>query len=80
MANIMIADEYSNQRLIRAKPPKEYITIFSVTNSAIQESFKSHLVDEMMFENLASNNFLKFQSLRSIKILKTIENQTMAKK
>jgi len=80
VANIMIADEYSNQRLIRAKPPKEYITIFSEANSAIQESFKSHLVDEIIFNNLTSNDFSKFQSLRSIKILKTIEKQTLAQK
>lgn len=74
----MIADEYSNQRLIRAKPPKEYIAIFSETNSAIQESFKSHLVDEFIFNNLTKNDFAEFQSLRSIKILKTIENMAFA--
>lgn len=74
MANIMIADEYSNQRLIRAKSPKEYIAIFSEKNASIKELFKSHLVDESNFINLTNNDFLSFQKLRSTRILKSIEN------
>jgi hypothetical protein len=65
IANIMLADEYLNQRVIRASAPKDWVGQFSRKSSSLEDSFLTHLIGLEEMETLRSNAYPKFLTGRS---------------
>jgi len=65
IANIMLADEYLNQRVIKASAPKEWVGQFSRKSSSLEDSFLTHLIGCEGLEALQSNAYPKFLTVRS---------------
>jgi len=65
VANVMIAEEYLNQRVIRAKAPKDYIANFQSGNPQFTESLATHLIDESCLNALVKNDYNSFIKQRA---------------
>jgi hypothetical protein len=65
VGNIMIAEEYLNQRVIRAKSPKDYMTVFEEGNPTFRQSLMTHLIDEECLKALLANDYDKFINHRA---------------
>ncbi len=65
VANIMIAEEYLNQRVIRAKSPRDYMTAFSDGNPGFKDSLMTHLMDEECLDAMLANNYDAFIKCRA---------------
>lgn len=65
IANIMLADEYLNQRVIKASAPKDWVGQFSRNSSTLEESFLTHLIGSEGLKALQSNAYAKFLTDRS---------------
>ncbi len=65
IANIMIADEYLNQRVIKASAPKDWVGQFSHKSATLEESFLTHLIGSEELEALRSNSYPRFVAARS---------------
>ena len=74
VANIMIADEYLNQRVIRAKPPKEYMMILKQNNPFFANSLLTNLINEPCVNALTKNEHAQFVMHRAQKIVEIITN------
>jgi hypothetical protein len=73
VANIMIAEEYLNQRVIRAKSPKDYMTVFEEGNPGFRESLMTHLIDEECLKALLANDYDSFINHRAKLITEKIK-------
>ena len=73
IANIMVADEYLNQRVIRAKSPKDYMTTFKLSNPVFGGSLYSHLIDEECESALLKNDYDRFIQRRAQLIAEKIK-------
>jgi hypothetical protein len=60
ISNILLADEYLNQRVIRASAPKEWVGQFSRKSSSLEESFLTHLIGTGALNALQTNSYPKF--------------------
>ena len=73
VSNIMIAEEYLNQRVIRAKSPKEYMTTLAEVNPGFRESLMTHLIDEECLKALLANDYDSFINHRAKLIAEKIK-------
>ena len=71
IANIMLADEYLNQRVIKASAPKDWVGQFSRKSSSLEDSFLTHLIELDGLQALKSNAYPKFLAHRSALLHKT---------
>jgi hypothetical protein len=65
VANVMIAEEYLNQRVIRAKAPKEYMKTFEDANPGFRDSLKTHCIDDACLKALMKNDYNSFTNQRA---------------
>jgi len=75
IANITFVDDYLNKRIIRAKSPSIYIQEFKAQNPHIDETLKSHLIDDINEYGIpyAYDTFLEKRSERiAAEIIKRI--------
>lgn len=68
VANITLIDGYSNKHRIGKKPPSEYIGKFSEDNSQIENTLKSHLINDMKEFGINSDEYDVFIDKRSCEI------------
>lgn len=73
VANIMLAEEYLNQRVIRTKSPATYICSFAEENFSIQDSLATHLIYGECFNALQKNDYFTFINLRAQIITENIQ-------
>lgn len=71
--NITIVDDYLNKREIRAKPPSEYMSYFSKDNSDIEETMKTHLIDDLDKFGVWEDDFELFLKMRGERIVAEIQ-------
>ena len=73
LANITFIDDYLNKRIIKAKPPSKYILEeFAKKNPDIEETLKSHLIDDIDTFGITHNNYDDFLEKRSERIAREI--------
>ena len=73
IANITFVDDYLNKRVIKAKPPSEYILKdFKRQNPNIEETVKSHLIDDIDTYGIPNDDYEVFLEKRSEKIAEEI--------
>lgn len=73
LANITFVDDYLNKREIRAKPPSRYILEeFAKRNPDIEETLKSHLIDNIDDFGISNDDYDTFLEKRSEKIANEI--------
>ena len=73
LANITFVDDYLNKREIRAKPPSKYILQeFAKLNPNIEETLKSHLIDDINDFGIANDDYEIFLEKRSERIAEEI--------
>ena len=69
LANITFVDDYLNKREIRAKPPSKYILEeFAKLNSDIEETLKSHLIDDIKNFGITDDDYEIFLEKRSERV------------
>jgi len=68
IANITLIDGYSNKHRIGKKPPSEYIKNFSEDNSQMENTLKSHLINDVVDFGIASDDYEAFIDRRSHEI------------
>lgn len=73
LANITFVDDYLNKREIKAKPPSRYILDeFAKMNPNIDETLKSHLIDDIKEFGISNDDYDTFLEKRSEKIVNEI--------
>jgi len=65
MTNIMFADEHTNQKVILARAPSDYIADFRSRNPQLEETLATHLIDEACLKALLANDFETFSRRRA---------------
>jgi hypothetical protein len=70
--NITIVDDHLNKRAIRAKSPSDYMTGFRKTNQHLDETMKTHLIDDLDRFGVWTNNYEAFLQARGQKVLDEI--------
>lgn len=73
IANIMLADEYSNQRLIKSSAPKEWVARIAPKGSSLLDSFRAHLVSRDGLSALQNNAYPTFIASRSRQLFESVE-------
>jgi len=69
LTNITFVDDYLNKREIKAKPPSRYILEeFARMNPNINETLKSHLIDDIYEFGISTDDYDTFLEKRSEKI------------
>lgn len=68
IANITLIDGYSNKHKIGKKPPSEYISKFSEDNSQLENTLRSHLINDLVGFGIDSNDYSMFIDKRSSEI------------
>ncbi len=73
LANITFVDDYLNKRVIKAKPPSRYILEeFANENPRIDETLRTHLIDDIDEFGITNDDYEKFLDKRSEKIANEI--------
>lgn len=65
IANITLIDGYSNKHKIGKRAPNDYIGKFSEDNSQIDNTLKSHLIDDIKEFGVDANDYTLFIEKRS---------------
>lgn len=73
--NITIVDEYLNKGKIRAKAPSVYMRPFSEENDEIDETMKSHLIDDLDESGIWRNDYENFLDTRAKRVLEELEKR-----
>lgn len=68
ISNITLIDGYSNKHRIGKKPPSDYIGKFSEDNSQIENTLKSHLINDTKEFGIDSDDYDAFIDKRSFEI------------
>jgi len=73
LANITFVDDYLNKREIKAKPPSRYVLAeFAKMNPYIDETLKSHLIDDINDFGVSNDDYDAFLEKRCEKIVNEI--------
>jgi hypothetical protein len=67
--NITIVDDHLNKHTIKAKPPSEYMLHFIDTNVKLEETMKSHLVDDLDDFGIWDDDYERFIEKRGDRVL-----------
>ncbi len=73
--NITIVDDHLNKRTIRAKPPSEYMLKFVDTNAQLEETMKSHLIDDLDQFGIWNDNYEQFIEARGERVLQELKRR-----
>ncbi len=75
IANIILADASTNQIDIGNRRPSDYISEFLSTNSDLETTLKTHLIDNISEYGILADDFNTFIRKRSSAIIKKIETR-----
>jgi hypothetical protein len=75
--NITIVDDYLNKRRIGAKPPGEYMRAFTRTNPNLENTMKTHLIDDMKAYGIWKNDYKTFIEKRGQRVLAELQKRLM---
>lgn len=73
--NITIVDDFLNKRKIRDNPPSEYMAKFKSDNSHLDETMKTHLIDDLDQFGVWTDNYHSFFEKRGEVVSKEIEKR-----
>jgi len=73
--NITIVDDYLNKHSIRAKAPAEYMEGFKKSNKNLDETMKSHLIDDMEEFGIWRNDYETFLNERGQRVIDELNNR-----
>lgn len=76
--NITIVDGYLNKNKIRAKAPSVYMKSFSEYNSALEETMKTHLIDDLNSFGVWSDDYERFFNERAKIVSKELYKKIIA--
>lgn len=76
--NITIVDGYLNKNKIRAKAPSVYMKSFSEDNSALEETMKTHLIDDLNSFGVWSDDYERFFNERAKIVSKELYKKIIA--
>jgi hypothetical protein len=75
IVNITLVDDYLNKREIGAKSPSEYMQKFKERNLYLDETMKTHLIDDLDDFGVWENYYEKFLEKRSEKIVEELRKR-----
>lgn len=78
IANIMLADEYLNQRVMTSKSPRQYLETIGIAKPDLHSLMHTHLLDEESISAAEKNSFHDFLLHRSQVILADLRRQIYA--
>jgi hypothetical protein len=64
IANITLVDDYLNKRVIRAKPPGDYIPVFQKKNADLAQCLADHLIELNEQFGVLQNDYARFFNAR----------------
>jgi hypothetical protein len=73
--NITLVDDYLNKRKIRAKAPSIYMKDFAKKNKKINETMKTHLIDDLDTFGVWKDDYAAFVEQRGRRVLEELENR-----
>ena len=73
--NITIVDDFLNKNKIRTKAPSTYIKEFSKENDNIDETMRSHLIDDLAEYGVLDDDYERFLSKRAEKVLQQLHKR-----
>ncbi|HRI47697.1 MAG TPA: DUF262 domain-containing protein [Ignavibacteriaceae bacterium] len=73
--NITLVDDYLNKRQIKAKAPSNYMRQFIKTNKHINDTMKTHLIDNINEYGILDNNYEKFLLKRGERVIEEINKR-----
>jgi hypothetical protein len=79
IANITIVDDFLNKKVIRDKAPSDYMESFKITNSKLEETMKSHLID-INDDEIFTNNYNVFLNNRIKRIIEKLKEKIIVTK
>lgn len=63
--NVTIVDDFLNKRAIKSKAPAEYMGEFKIKNQKLEDTMKTHLIDDLQEFGIWENNYSKFFNKRA---------------
>jgi hypothetical protein len=79
VVNITIVDDYLNKREIGSKPPSRYMKTFSKENDEIDDTMKSHLIEDLEDFGIWSDDFDSFLTMRSKAISRELKKRLIVR-
>lgn len=73
--NITIVDDHLNKRTIRAKPPSDYMLSFVDKNPKLEETMKSHLIDDLDDYGIWDDDYERFLEKRGERVLEELNKR-----
>ena len=73
--NITFVDDYLNKRVIRAKSPSEYMREFQEQNPNIDDTMKTHLIDDLDTFGIWENDYETFITRRGERVLEELDKR-----
>ena len=73
--NITLVDEYLNKRIIRARPPSEYMKEFAEENRNIDSTMKTHLIDDLDDYGIWNDDYETFINRRGERVLEELDKR-----
>lgn len=73
--NITIVDDRLNKHSIRAKAPSDYMKIFKTSNRRLNDTMKSHLIDDLGRFGVWRNNYDAFLEERGHRVLEELNRR-----
>ena len=74
IANIMLADEYLNQRVMASKSPSQYLRNMCGNRDEFGNALETHLITANCLERVEKDDFSAFMRLRSRNLLLSFQN------
>jgi len=73
--NITIVDEYLNKRRIKAKAPSVYMKVFEAKNPELEDTMKSHLINDLEKFGIWDDDYDTFITERAKLVSRELENR-----
>lgn len=73
--NITIVDDFLNKREIGAKPPSKYMAKFKETNPNLDETMKTHLIEDLESFGIWSDDYNSFFAARAAAVSRELEKR-----
>lgn len=75
IANITIVDDFLNKRKIGSKSPSEYMNIFKGENAQLEDTMRTHLIDDLQEFGVWENDYQAFFNHRIQKIVEMLNGK-----
>ncbi len=73
--NITLVDDYLNKRVVKAKPPSVYMKAFRDKNEELDQTMRSHYIDDMDAFGVSTDDYPVFIEHRGQRVLKEIKKR-----